>query len=367
MQAADAPERRIYGVVSRGLASADVGKESLLHVGDHAVGDFFEEVQLLERQGESGQGDEGVAAPASEPRIACNDVSATVALHDELLGGILEATDEVEARGATLGLGGVKGLNLRWIHWRGADAEVELLARHFRGDGARTPEIFMTVVATFQLLFVFNVVVPVWMMLILNRFRELEIDRRVVVIHAEAYAVIHLLEIRANIVVGVGELVDVAEGQQRFYLESDFFHFVKEGVFDEQTVGFALEQHGLLEVELPDAVVINRHAVGGEVLQIFVAHRVDDLAFVLMDAEMEIHVVDHDVLVDAGDQQMAFAVDVVLRHDEEAVVFAGWCWQKLRFCCNAKSPAPSRSRCSPVCPCQKRYNSSFRLLILESL
>ena len=38
---------------------------------------------------------------------------------------------------------------------------------------------------------------------------------------------------------------------------------------------------------------------------------------------MEIHAVDHDVLIYAGDQQVAFAAEVVLRHNEQAVVFAG--------------------------------------------
>ena len=38
---------------------------------------------------------------------------------------------------------------------------------------------------------------------------------------------------------------------------------------------------------------------------------------------MEIHAVDHDILIYAGDQQVAFAVEVVLRHNKQAVVFAG--------------------------------------------
>ena len=38
---------------------------------------------------------------------------------------------------------------------------------------------------------------------------------------------------------------------------------------------------------------------------------------------MEIHAVDHDVFIDARDLQMAFAAEVILWHDEKAVVFAG--------------------------------------------
>ena len=80
------------------------------------------------------------------------------------------------------------------------------------------------------------------MVLVLNRFRELEIYRRVVVVHAESYAVFNLLIIRMHVVVGVCELVDAAECQQWFDLHADILDIVKEGVFDNQAVGVVLEK-----------------------------------------------------------------------------------------------------------------------------
>ena len=125
-----------------------------------------------------------------------------------------------------------------------------------------------------------------------------------------------------------------AEGQQWLNLHTDIFHLVQEGVFDNQPIGIALEKQRFLEIEFSDTIVIHWHAVGGEFLQIFVSFRVDDFVFILVDAQMKIHAVNHDVLVDAGDQQVAFAAEIVLRHDKQTVVFAG---VKTAQCSGGKS------------------------------
>ena len=56
-------------------------------------------------------------------------------------------------------------------------------------------------------------------------------------------------------------------------------------------------------------------------VEVLVALRVYHIALVLVDAEVEVHVVNHDVLVDSGYQHVALTVDAVLRYDEEPVVF----------------------------------------------
>ena len=121
-------------------------------------------------------------------------------------------------------------------------------------------------------------------MLVLHWFRELEIDWRVVVVHAEADTVLNSLKISTHIIVGVCELMNAAECQQRFNLHTDILNVVEESVFDDQPVGIVLEKQRLLEIEFPDAVVIHRHAVSGEFLQIFVSFRVNDFILILVDA-----------------------------------------------------------------------------------
>ena len=58
-------------------------------------------------------------------------------------------------------------------------------------------------------------------------------------------------------------------------------------------------------------------------MEVLVALGVDDASLVLAHGEVEVHVIDHDVLVEAGDEDVAFAAELVLRGDEQAVVLAG--------------------------------------------
>ena len=119
------------------------------------------------------------------------------------------------------------------------------------------------------------------------------------------------------------ERVDVAKGQHRLELDGGRLVVVQNGVFYDQTVAVVQEQNLFGEVELAHAVVAGGHVVGREALQVFVPLGLDGTTLVLMDAQVEVHVVDDDGLVQVGDQDVPFVADFVLRHDEQPVVFAG--------------------------------------------
>ena len=126
-----------------------------------------------------------------------------------------------------------------------------------------------------------------------------------------------------GLVVFVGQLVNLPEGQQRLELEGSGFEIVEDGVFDDDALRGVGEKYFLGEVEVADPEMINRYDVGIEFLQIFVSLRVIDAPFILVHAQVELHVINDDALVQSGHQHMAFAIHIFLRQDEQTMVLAG--------------------------------------------
>ena len=160
-------------------------------------------------------------------------------------------------------------------------------------------------------------------MLVGHLFGTLDVNGCVVLVQTEAHAVLYGMETGVGRVVAMGQGVDIAEGQHRLELDGGRLVVVEDGVFDDDPVGIVEQEELLGEVELAHAILVQGDVVGGEVLEILVALRVDGPALVLVDADVEIHIVDHDGLVQVGDQHVALVVHLVLRHNEETVVFAG--------------------------------------------
>ena len=99
LQGAEEPERRIHGVVGSSVAIANVGEETVIHLGYHIVHNLLAEFRFVEGEGQARQGDEGVAAPASEPGITGDDLRVAITLDDELLRSILQTVEEGGAVG----------------------------------------------------------------------------------------------------------------------------------------------------------------------------------------------------------------------------------------------------------------------------
>ena len=131
------------------------------------------------------------------------------------------------------------------------------------------------------------------------------------------------MEVCVGRIVAMCQGVDVSEGQHWLKLDGGRLVVVEDGVFDDHAVGIVEQQELLREVEFAHPILIKGDVVGGEVLEVFVSLWVDGATLVLVHADVEVHIVDHDGLVQVGYQHVALVVEVVLRHDEEPVVLAG--------------------------------------------
>lgn len=160
-------------------------------------------------------------------------------------------------------------------------------------------------------------------MLVVDGLGTLQIYRRVFVVKAIFDPILNFFVAGVGLVVFVCQLVNLPEGQQGLKLEGGGLEIVEDGVFDNQPFFGVGEQDFLGEVEMADPKMIDGDNVGVEFLQVFVAFGVENAAFVLVHAKVELHVIDDDALVQGGDQHMAFAIDILLRQNEQSVVFSG--------------------------------------------
>ena len=176
----DEPQRRVHRVVGVVAAAADVREKAALQLFQHRVHDLLAELGLVEGQRESRQRDEGVAAPAAEPRVARDDLGLAVALHDELLRRILQTVEVGAAVGVLLHLFLIELLQLRRVDGLGADGEVQHTVGKFHVDFAGIQQIFHPLIATLNLFFIFKIFIPDRSVLVIDFFRTLEINWSVI-------------------------------------------------------------------------------------------------------------------------------------------------------------------------------------------
>ena len=190
-----------------------------MHVGDHVIQDLLAELVATQGEREAWQGDEGVAPPTTEPRIAGDDEGLAVALHDELFGGVLQAVEERGTGCVALALGLVQLGDLGGVHRLGAQGDVKLLVGYLRRDAARHQQVLVPLITAVELFLIFHPLVPVRVVLVGDLLGTLDIDGRVAVVETEAHPVLDRMRLTVGRVVAMGQGMHVAERQHGLELE----------------------------------------------------------------------------------------------------------------------------------------------------
>ena len=306
------------------VAAADVREQPVFHLRQHIVDNGFANFRLVDhRQGEAGHSDKGVAPPAAKPWVAGDNLRLAVAFDDELFGSVLEAVEVAVAVAVVAQLTIEYLSDFFRLNRTGADGEIQLLALDGHIDASQFQQILVAFIAPVEFFFILNVVEPVRCMLVVDSFGTLQINGSVFVVQTIFYAILYLFVAGVGLIVFVGQLMDLTEGQQWLELEGSGLEIVEDGVFDDDAFRGVGEKYFFGEIEVADPEMVNRNEVGIEFLQIFVTLWVINSSFVLVHAQVELHIVDDDALVQSGYQHMAFTVNILLGQDEQTVVFTG--------------------------------------------
>ena len=213
---------------------------------------------------------------------------------------------------------------------RGGVARIERGGEHnalAAGDGhleiARHEEVFRFVVAAFALFGVVEAAIPVGGVVIGGAVAiELHDEVGIAVIEIEGHAVFHLAVVGACHAVLVCPAAHGAEGQKGAQAQRGGRVGFEQRVANEEPIALVAEDDLLLQHHTADAVDPSGHFVPLEALDVFVAARAVILAYVFMQAEVELRAVLHDGFVERGEEHVVLVVDGGHGHDKEAVVFA---------------------------------------------
>ena len=114
----------------------------------------------------------------------------------------------------------------------------------------------MTLITALQFLFILHIAIPLRTVLVVDRFRALDIYGGVVVVQTVADALFYRFVVGVDGIVAMREAVDGTECQQRIEDEGCTLEIVQDGVFHDQSVGIVEEQQLFGEVEFAHPVEI---------------------------------------------------------------------------------------------------------------
>ena len=119
----------------------------------------------------------------------------------------------------------------------------------------------------------------------------------------------------------VRQHVDVTESEERHESQCDRLHRVFEGIADEDSRLFLLEDIFFGEDRAADAVSQLWNRFGGKLAQVFVTARRHCAILIFMHSEVELLLVCDNRLVDLRQQHMVVVVELRLRNHQQSVVF----------------------------------------------
>ena len=268
------------------------------------------------------QGDEGVAAPASEPRIACDDVGTAGIADDELPGRVTEAGEEIVlARPpCRFGFEHLVEHRRRGDLFERAGEYDGLSLRDFRLEIARGEQVLEVVVAALALFGVFEIVVPVGRRDELRPGVGLQVEPRKAFVEPVADASGDGEGAAVGIKVGLAQGVFVAEGEERPQAQYGLRAGFEQRVADEQLCVGMYPENLLTQQNAPYTVGQRRQRRIGEIDEIFVPFRLVGLRKTVQ-GEVEGVVVLYDGFVQRREHHVVVLVALPHRAYEEAVVF----------------------------------------------
>ena len=324
LQAPHGPEQRVglFGFVD--LHAHRAPAHEVVEREGGGVHVFFELFGLADGQRQAGHGDEGVARPGFEPRVARDDVVQAAELLAELVGGVHQRVVERVARVVGLDFVGDQRFECRGVAGveRGGEHNA-LTPRNGHLEIARHEEVFRLVVAAFALFGVVQTPIPVGRVVV-DRGRAVELHHQVgiALIEPERHALFDGVGLGARRAVLVRPLAHGAEGQEGAQPQRGGRVGLEQRVANEQPVALVAEDDLLFQHHTADAIDPRGYFVPLEALDVFVAAGTEVVAHVFVQAEVEFRAVLHHGFVERGEQHVVFVVESGHGHHKEPVVFA---------------------------------------------
>ena len=324
LQAPHGPEQRVglFGFVD--LHAHRAPAHEVVEREGGGVHVFFELFGLADGQRQAGHGDEGVARPGFEPRVARDDVVQPAELLAELVGGVHQRVVERVARVVGLDFVGDQRFERRGVAGVERGGEHNALApRNGHLEIARHEEVFRLVVAAFALFGVVQTPIPVGRVVV-DRGRAVELHHQVgiALIEPERHALFDGVGLGARRAVLVRPLAHGAEGQEGAQPQRGGRVGLEQRVANEQPVALVAEDDLLFQHHTADAIDPRGHFVPLEALDVFVAAGTEVVAHVFVQTEVELGAVLHHGFVERGEEHVVFVVESGHGHHKEPVVFA---------------------------------------------
>ena len=253
LQHVEEPQRCVNRVVCR----AHIGEQAILHLACDGIQHIQAALNIAARKGQTRECDEGIAAPATKPRITSYNLGFAIAAGNQLASRVLKNRHKVDFLGTACNLGLEGFVNgFARLHSLERARESDALAFcHFGFEVTGGQQVLVVVITASLLLLVFEVLPPVGSSNKLNAcLVGLHIEPGERFVQTAFNTVENLVRVAVSLHIRFAERVFVAESKEGTQTQGSLRVAVNQGVANQQLSTRVYPQELLFQHNATDTI-----------------------------------------------------------------------------------------------------------------